>query len=152
MDIQISTFLSLKVYCSRLLTTFQLEQYLKPEYDILSIDCAHLPSNQASPVHPFLGFVVNLNIASRCHRDWGDNKFCIVLAIGDFEGGELCLMEAGLVIPMRNGDFTLFLSGDVTHFNLHFKGERASFVLHSDKEIRKWNDDRNGWNHNITLS
>lgn len=117
----------------------------------MQVDCEVLPSNQASPVQPFLGFVLNLNISSRCHRDHGDKTFCMVIPIGDYEGGELCLMEPGIVIPLRSGDIILFLSSAVTHFNLHYKGERGSLVLHSDKEINKWTNGRNGWSCNNTL-
>lgn len=129
-----------------------MQKHLPDIYDFLEMDCNLLPSNQTSPVEPFLGFVVNLNVVSRCHRDGGDRKFCVVVPIGEFEGGELCLMEPGLVLPLTNGDVTLFPSCSVTHFNLHYVGERASLVLHTDKEIEKWRLDRNGWENNVTLS
>lgn len=129
----------------------KLQENLEGVYDYLQVDCETLPSNQTSPVQPFLGFVINLNIASRCHRDKGDKTFCLVIPFGDFEGGELCLMEAGIVVPLQGGDFILFLSSALTHFNLHYKGQRGSLVLHTDKEISKWTDGRNGWACNATL-
>ena len=116
---------------------------------MLSMDAQVLPGNAHSIVHPFLSLVINLNVATMAHRDRKDKSLCVVLAVGDFEGGDLCLYEAGLVLPLRNGDFTAFPSYRLTHYNLHFTGRRASIVLHTDKEIEKWTDGgRNGWEGN----
>lgn len=84
-------------------------------------------------------------MVTRAHRDVKDLHVCLVLVIGDHVGGELCLVEMGLVIGMRGGDMALFPSGRITHFNLHYKGIRGSLVLHSDYAGQKWADDRNGW-------
>jgi hypothetical protein len=46
---------------------------------------------------------------------------------------------------LGNGDMALFPSGRTTHFNLHYKGTRASLVLHSDGAGRKWAENRNHW-------
>lgn len=110
------------------------------------MDAEVLPGNASSLVHPFLSLVVNLNVATLAHRDKQDKSLCVVLAVGEFEGGELCLYEPGLALPLRNGDFVAFPSSRVTHFNLHFTGRRASIVLHTDKEIDRWTKEgRNGW-------
>lgn len=78
-----------------------------------------------------------------------DHGFCLVLPIGDWEGGELCLYEPGLAVKLENGHFAIFRSSEVTHFNLCFKGSRASFVLSTDKALEDWNDGRrNGWASN----
>lgn len=73
------------------------------------------------------------------------------MPIGDFDGGELCLMEPGLVLPLRGADSIVFLSSALTHFNLHYNGERGSIVLHTDKAMSKWTEGRNGWASNTTL-
>lgn len=113
------------------------------------MDAEVLPGNACSAVHPFLSLVINLNVATLAHRDHQDKSMCVVLAVGDYEGGELCLYEPGLVLPLSNGDFAAFSSSRVTHYNLHFTGQRASIVLHTDKEIDKWtNSGRNGWETN----
>ncbi|KAL6301707.1 hypothetical protein BKA93DRAFT_712769, partial [Sparassis latifolia] len=79
-----------------------IEQTLKeqlPElYGSLAIYADVLPGNTASPVYPFSGFVVNLNVATRPHRDVKDLNVCLVLVIGSHIGGELCLVEPGLVL------------------------------------------------------
>jgi hypothetical protein len=77
---------------------------------------------------------------------------CLVLVIGQHAGGELCLVEPGLVLRLRNGDIALFPSGRITHFNLNYLGIRASVVLHSDKEGKAWADDRAGWMGNDYMS
>src|SRR6266704_1871384 len=53
-----------------------------------------LPSDTA-PVYPFSGYVVNLNVSTRAHRDLQDKKICLIIVISseDCIGGELCLVE-----------------------------------------------------------
>lgn len=122
------------------------------EYEDLEMDALVLPGNHFSLVHPFLSLVINLNVVTQGHRDAKDKSMCLVLAIGDFTGGDICLYEPGLVISLRNGDFILFPSFRLTHFNLHFVGQRASMVLHTDKEMDKWTQGgRNGWETNETF-
>jgi hypothetical protein len=54
-------------------------------------------------------------------------------------------MEPGLGIELWNGDAVVFCSNKITHFNLDYKGKRASFVLHSDKAGLAWSKNSNGW-------
>jgi hypothetical protein len=79
-----------------------------------------------------------------------DKRICVVMPFGDWEGGELCLYELGLVIKLKPGDIVIFPSCDITHFNLHFTGLRGSLVLHSDKQGDSWVQDFNGWSAHIT--
>lgn len=110
------------------------------------MDAEILPGNAHSIVHPFLSLVINMNVATLAHRDSQDKALCVVLAVGEFEDGELCLYEPGLVLPLRSGNFAAFPSARITHFNQHFRGKRASIVLHTDREIDKWTKgERNGW-------
>ena len=51
------------------------------------MDAEVLPGNVFSPVHPFLSLVINLNVATLAHRDRQDKELCVVLAVGDFDGG-----------------------------------------------------------------
>lgn len=110
-----------------------------------------MPGNDQAIGAPFIGLVINVNVVTAAHRDSKDEAVCLVLVIGDFDGGELVLYEPGLVIPLVNGDFTIFPSCALTHFNLHYKGRRASIVLQTDREIRKWATSRNGWSHSSTF-
>ena len=62
------------------------------------------------------------------------------------------MMEPGLVLCLRNRDAVAFPSHKVTHFNLNFKGKRASLVFHSDKAGLAWCEDGNGWKGNKYFS
>ena len=110
-----------------------------------------LPNGHTSPVHPFTGFVLNINVSTRIHRDWGDEDICLVLVLSDCSGGELCLKEPGVVLKMNTGDIIIFKSAEISHFNLHYAGKRASLVFHTDRAAKSWAKDRNGWQHNIHM-
>jgi len=125
---------------------------LPEEYVSLEATARILPGNHQSPVLPFLSLVFNVNVITKGHRDGKDKDFCLVLPIGDFVGGELVAMETGLVVEILQGDFMVFPSAFVTHFNLHYQGRRASMVLHTDKAMDDWAIGRNGWEENITFA
>ena len=55
------------------------------------------------------------------------------------------------MLELRSGDVALFRSSEVTHFNLDYKGLRASLVLQTDKEFAAWIRDHNGWVDNTTM-
>ncbi|KIJ12218.1 hypothetical protein PAXINDRAFT_83281 [Paxillus involutus ATCC 200175] len=129
----------------------ELERHLPEEYEILSQVASILPGNACSPVEPFTSLVININVSTRGHRDVGDREFCLVIPIGTFTGGSMVMVETGLVVDLHQGDMVVFRSCDVTHLNLHYKGQRASLVMHTDKEMQAWLKNRNGWAHNITM-
>lgn len=127
-------------------TINQLEGVLPIEYERLEATASVLPDYNISAVHPFVGLVLNFNIATCAHRDSKDDGICLVVPVGEFVGGDLCLVEPGLVLPLRHGDFAVFPSCEVTHFNLPYSGRRCSIVLQTDREMSKWTaEDRNGW-------
>jgi hypothetical protein len=130
----------------------QLQWHYPDLYDEIEIFATTLPNNSHSPSHPFSGFVLNLNACTEAHRDRKDLKACMVLGIGEHDGGDLVLHEPGLVVPIHNGEMVLFFSHRITHFNLHFIGKRASIVLHSDSSGTDWVDDCNGWQDNNYMS
>jgi len=109
-----------------------------------------LPFNANSPAFPFSGLVVNLCVSTDGHRDLKDKRICVVIPFGEWEGGEICLYELGLVIKLKAGDILIFPSCDITHFNLHFFGLRGSLVLHSDRQGDSWIKDHNGWSSHMT--
>lgn len=128
-----------------------MRHLLPEEYEILAEFSDNLPNAESAVAHPFTGIVININVATLGHRDKKDKMICLVLPIGDFIGGELCLFELGLVLQLKSGDMAIFPSHIYTHFNLDFEGVRASLVLHSDKEGDRWLADRNGWKKNVYL-
>ena len=127
-----------------------------------------LPGDEFLAGYPFGGIVLNLNIATRIHRDTEDLDLCLIIVISKCIGGDLVLLEPGLVLGQRNGDAMVFPSGDISHYNMNFAGFRASIVFHSDRASESWTgtpsyisemsttrsrdksiSDRNGWGKNI---
>ncbi|KJA18159.1 hypothetical protein HYPSUDRAFT_102132, partial [Hypholoma sublateritium FD-334 SS-4] len=98
--------------------------FLPEEYEILAQYADVLPVDASCPAYPFTNFVVNFNVTTTLHRDWKDMKFCVVVALSDdhSSGGDLCFAEPGVRLQLRNGDIVMFLSGKLTHFNMHFQG------------------------------
>ncbi|KAJ7181625.1 hypothetical protein C8R43DRAFT_869657 [Mycena crocata] len=123
----------------------QIRRFLPKEYDELVVFVSKLPLNERSLAYPFGGFVINVCVATRGHRDRFDKRFCVIIPLGEWTGGELCLYEAGFVFRLQPWDILIFPSCDLTHFNLHFTGVRLSLVLHSDKFGDNWGRDGNGW-------
>lgn len=76
------------------------------------------------------------------------------MAISDdnCQGGDICFLEPGIRLELLCGDMVLFPSSKISHFNLDFKGERASFVLHSDGTGDNWVKNRNQWAKNIYMN
>lgn len=111
-----------------------------------------LPGNSRPVVAPFVSLVVNINVRTEAHRDKKDLFLCLVMPVGEFEGGELVMYEQGLVLEVKCGGIVIFSSAETTHFNLEYTGRRASFVLQTDSEFKKWIDGRNGWKDNLYLS
>src|SRR5688500_17490844 len=110
-----------------------------------------LPLGDPTSLHPFSSFVINFNVSTLVHKDFKDKEVCIVFQLSNCTGGELCLVEPGLVIKLRSGDGVIFRSHEISHFNLHFKGERVSLVFHTDRSMDNWSQDRNSWSHNIYM-
>jgi predicted 2-oxoglutarate/Fe(II)-dependent dioxygenase YbiX len=109
-----------------------------------------LPCHEISPAYPFGGFVMNFNVSTLIHRDWKDLNLCMVIVISEnYQGGELALLEPGVLLELRNGDMVIFPSSKISHFNMHYSGERASLVFHTDSAAKSWIKDRNGWAKNI---
>ena len=86
-----------------------------------------MPAGTLPAVYPFQSWVLNLNVATKAHRDRKDYRLCLVIPVGRFKGGELCMVETGLILEIQSGDVAVFPSSDITHFNLHFKGKLFYF-------------------------
>jgi len=133
-----------------------------------------LPGDEFLAGYPFGGIVLNLNIATKIHRDPEDLDLCLIIVISDCTGGDLVMFEPGLVLVQKNGDMIAFPSGDISHFNMDFLGFRSSVVFHSDAASESWTGPpshgvdhvpemstrrptgkstrvRNGWSNNIYL-
>ncbi|KAG1884557.1 hypothetical protein F4604DRAFT_1574409, partial [Suillus subluteus] len=86
-----------------------LQKYLPEEYELLEASARILLGNHHSPVLPFLSLVFNINVITKGHRDGKDKDFCLVLPIGVFVGGELVMMETGLMVEVLQGGFLLLI-------------------------------------------
>lgn len=126
-----------------------MQRVLPDNFQNLAILVEALPLNEWAPAYPFSGIVINVNIATRAHRDRADEEVCMVITISQCEGGALVLHESGLVVESRNRNCVGFPSVTQTHYNLDFNGLRASVVLHTDKDLQRWFKDMNGWIDNI---
>ncbi|THV01848.1 hypothetical protein K435DRAFT_654520 [Dendrothele bispora CBS 962.96] len=106
------------------------------------------PLQDTNPVRPFSSFVLNLNVMTQPHRDWGDKNGCIVLVLGEHLGGGIVFHEARVVVETSHADSVTFQSGRLTHYNLSYSGVRASVVIHSDKAGSEYQKNGNGWDDN----
>ncbi|TCD59990.1 hypothetical protein EIP91_010935 [Steccherinum ochraceum] len=129
-----------------------MERHLPKEYDKLTLTADAIPYYGPGPAHPFVGFVLNVNVRTQIHRDDLDHEVCLVLPFGDYAKGELVLHEPGLVIPLAPGDFIVFPSGKISHFNMNFIGVRGSLVLHSDASLLDFTGKGNGFDGNRYLN
>ncbi|KAJ6480031.1 hypothetical protein C8R47DRAFT_961149, partial [Mycena vitilis] len=122
--------------------------YLGIQYDKVSMFAETLPLGASSPAYPFSGFVLNIGSCTWSHRD-GDKVMCFVIPLGDFKGGQLGLYELGFSFDLQMGDVLAFPSCDLTHFNCHFTGRRATIVLHTDPKGDAWAKNCNGWQAHV---
>jgi hypothetical protein len=130
----------------------QLQECLPKEIQAVCEFASVLPAGAGSPAFPFGGFVINFNVCTKIHRDWKDKGFCVVLVISEHcQGGDLCLEEAGIRLSLATGDAIAFASSDISHFNMHYKGERVSIVFHTDSAGEAWVKNRNYWDHSLFM-
>lgn len=113
--------------------------------DELCISFDKLPMAAGGPLRPFTGMVINISGVCLGHRDIKDQRFCLDLVVSDCTGGWIVLEELGIVVHLRNGDFMIFPSNRITHWNTHYKGIRNSMIFMTDKEMSKWSENCNGW-------
>lgn len=118
-------------------------------FERLEIIADSLPLNPALPFFPFTGIEFNVSVSTTGHRDTMDFSVCAVFALGEWEGGHLCLHELGLAFDLQQGDLVIFRSDILTHFNLPHTGTRLSVVLSTDKGLNAWANDRCG--HDVNL-
>lgn len=130
----------------------KIRAVLPEDCDLISQFAQTLTAGGTSMVYPFTGFVINFNVSTNLHRDWNDLSYCMVMVVTDgCEGGDLCFEEAGVRLELQHGDVVIFRSNELSHFNLNFKGKRASLVFHTDKDGEQWAKGRNNWDKSIFM-
>jgi len=76
---------------------------------------------------------INYNSISDYHWDENDdpNSFCCLVALGDFEGGEVCFPQLKIFVSLKPGQVLLFPSRWLLHGNFPvIKGIRHSIVYY----------------------
>ncbi|KIM54099.1 hypothetical protein SCLCIDRAFT_137469 [Scleroderma citrinum Foug A] len=82
--------------------------HLPLEFRVIVEAIGTLPGASPCPFSPMASLVVNINVRTEAHRDVFDKELCLVMPVGEFSGGELVMVEQGLVFLLRNGDVMLF--------------------------------------------
>jgi hypothetical protein len=83
------------------------------------------------PFGVFPMIAINFNTISDYHWDEHDepNSLCCLVALGDFEGGELCFPQLQIIVPLRPGQVVAFSSRLLLHGNFPVtRGIRHSIV------------------------
>src|SRR5436305_14524833 len=74
---------------------------------------------------------INFNTISDYHWDEHDepNSLCYLVALGDFDSGQLCFPQLQIVIPLKPGQIVAFSSRFLMHENFPvIRGIRHSIV------------------------
>lgn len=70
------------------------------------------------------------------HIDWNDDRavYAFVFAVGDWEGGEFCVPQLGIKIPVRPGQVLAVLARVLAHFSAPVtSGRRIVFTCFTDR-------------------
>jgi len=102
-----------------------------------------------APLFPFTKLVVTVGAQTEGHTDPTDDGLCVVIPFGDWEGGELCLYDPGVVLELEAGNVVVFPSDRISHFNLEMSGLHGSLVLATDRAMHSWKEGKNSWEHAI---
>ena len=68
------------------------------------------------------------------HIDWNDNmqKYAIIFCAGDYEGGEFCVPQLRVRIPLRPGSVIAVRTRLLAHCSAPLKGRRLVFTCFTD--------------------
>lgn len=62
-----------------------------------------------------------------------DNSLCVIVPLGEFEGGELVFPKINLVVELKRGNIIYFQSKKLLHGNISASGIRYSLVFFNHK-------------------
>lgn len=110
-----------------------INDFIRENYESLYMKLARLTWGPFAPrsfgIFPMIA--INYNSISDFHWDNHDepNCFCCLVALGDFDGGELIFPQLKIIIPLRPGQIVVFSSRLLLHGNLPItRGIRHSIV------------------------
>jgi hypothetical protein len=123
-----------------------INQFIKNNYEDLYKELNQLSLGPFVPksfgIFPII--TINYNIISNYHWDINDEKncFCALVALGNYEGGELCFPQLKLYISLKPGQIIIFRSSLLLHGNFKLtKGIRHSIVYYVHSDLLKNNTD-----------
>jgi len=75
---------------------------------------------------PFFAVAVKEGGSGKVHIDWNDNRaiYAFIFAVGDWTGGEFCVPQLGIKIPVRPGQVLAVLARVAAHFSAPTTGGR----------------------------
>jgi hypothetical protein len=93
--------------------------------------------------HPDLDFLgafttvaVTNGVSNVLHRDPGDGGLTWVIPIGDWDGADLCIPQAGIRVAMRPGDAVAFQANFLAHFSSEINwGNRLALICFTCRNI-----------------
>jgi hypothetical protein len=89
---------------------------------------------------PFFALAVKESGSGVVHLDWNDNRgiYAYIFAVGDWEGGEFCIPQLGIKIPVRPGQVLAVLARVLAHFSAPVtSGRRIVFTCFTDTLLFK---------------
>ncbi|KAG2747933.1 hypothetical protein P692DRAFT_20875242 [Suillus brevipes Sb2] len=84
---------------------------------------------------PFFTVAAKESGSGVVHIDWNDDRalYAFIFAVGDWEGGEFCVPQLGIKIPMRPGQVIAVLARVLAHFSAPVTtGRRIVFTCFTD--------------------
>lgn len=84
----------------------------------------------------FTTVAVTNGISNVMHTDAGDGGLTWVVPIGEWEGGDLCIPQAGIRIEVRPGDAIAFQANFLAHFSSEIKwGNRLALTCFTCRNV-----------------
>jgi predicted 2-oxoglutarate/Fe(II)-dependent dioxygenase YbiX len=77
---------------------------------------------------------VNYNITTKFHIDLSDEGMCVIVPVGEWEGGELIIPQLGIKINLVKGQVVMMRSSLLVHGNYIARGFRIGLVFFSHKQ------------------
>ncbi|KAJ7448306.1 hypothetical protein B0H11DRAFT_1744453, partial [Mycena galericulata] len=71
------------------------------------------------------------------HIDWNDNmhKFALIFCAGDYQGGEFCVPQLGVRVPLRPGSVIAARTRLLAHCSAPLSGRRLVFTCFTDSTL-----------------
>ncbi|KAJ7082875.1 hypothetical protein B0H15DRAFT_785402, partial [Mycena belliarum] len=82
----------------------------------------------------FFTIAVKEGSSERIHIDWNDNlhKYALIFCVGDYEGGEFCVPQLNMKVPLRPGSVIAARTRLLAHCSAPLSGRRVVFTCFTD--------------------